>query len=149
MATNITNQDIDNAVPNKGSSTPDPNSEQPSRKLLNAAIKAINNEVNSFGSSQLLGVGQTYQNLFSLRSAGVTYTNSTSKPILICISVAKGGSGTDVTFYVAVNSSNFDTQVGIGATARPIATVNYIVPPGGTYRLNLSQGSIEAWTELR
>ena len=48
MATGISNTDIDNAIPNKGSATSDPANEQPSRKLLNAAIKAINTEVNGF-----------------------------------------------------------------------------------------------------
>lgn len=45
MATNITNTQIDNAIPNKGSSTP--HAEQPNRRLMNAMFKTFNNEVNA------------------------------------------------------------------------------------------------------
>lgn len=86
-----------------------------------------------------LGVGQTWQDVTSSRSAGVTYTNSTGKPI-----------------QVAINANvNIGSFVANGVTL-PIDDYNfysqhfYIIPNGHTYQLNLgTSGSLLSWAELR
>jgi hypothetical protein len=79
---------------------------------------------------------QTWQALSGSRSTGVTYTNSTGLPIMVCISTG-GGQGD-----LSVNGINLARFDGSG-----YQTGSAIVPNGNTY--SLSGGSIVFWAELR
>lgn len=93
-----------------------------------------------------LGVGQTWQT--PSRSAGVTYTNTTGKPILIIISGQVNASNTQYT-YIFVNSVQVAYAFGGGGAAAYYALpYSVIVPPGSTYSVT-NAGGISVWVELR
>lgn len=94
-----------------------------------------------------LGVGQTWQNVTSSRSASTTYTNNTGKPIQVNI------------HYAQFVDSTWDMQLTVGGVvvARDAGgrsgsgnngggTCSAIVPNGSTYSFT---GSYNVWAELR
>jgi hypothetical protein len=85
-----------------------------------------------------IGVGQTWQDLSGSRSAGITYTNSTGKPIMVTIVVDSGSTDSGA---IIVDS------VGVGAeSGGGLVSNQFIVPNGSVYRIN---ADILAWSELR
>jgi hypothetical protein len=94
-----------------------------------------------------VGVGQTWQT--PTRSAGVTYTNSTGRPISVLISINSNSVSSQAIFYI--NSGNFCTlywnhNIGSISSGVPIFA---IIPDGATYQLALSGWGINVWSELR
>jgi hypothetical protein len=109
-----------------------------------------------------IGVGQAWQNLTSSRSLGVTYTNSTGRPIQVIISVhvtqtVQQLSGVRLTVGgVIVSQQGLQSQDGVGD--KVLIPVSAIVPAGDTYTVT-TYGSIGGaapviitlynWAELR
>lgn len=90
-----------------------------------------------------LGTGQTWQS--PGRSGGVTYYNTTGKPIFISVTSASTGSGAGVNITV---NGVVAAQVSGSALNRVIASA--IVPTGGSYKADMLLGSaLDAFTELR
>ena len=83
---------------------------------------------------QGLGVGQTWQDMTSSRSPNTTYTNSTGKPIEVCVRLKN--SGVPHVDGVAISQAS-----GFSENA-----YTFIVPTGSTYSCT---GLIFLWTELR
>lgn len=83
-----------------------------------------------------LGVVQAWQNVTASRGYGTVYTNTTGKPILICVTnssianVTALINGTSVTWYA-------------------VQTLMALVPPGATYTLSSVAGYMYSWMELR
>lgn len=99
-----------------------------------------------------LGSGQTWQNLLSSRALGVTYTNSTGKPICFSVSCSNGTNYAGHTLILYVDGVLVSTQ------AQPPYSVigsegvcsMAVVPVGSTYRASGSFGStLSFWSELR
>lgn len=89
---------------------------------------------------QMLGVGQTWQNMTSSRSVGTTYTNTTSRPIMIAVTKQlRGTQG-----YVQVNGIN----VAYFHNGDDGMTNTVIVPAGSTYRVT-GISNLSLWAELR
>ena len=114
----------------------------------NRALSAAQGKVlqdTKLNISQALGVGQNYVTVTGSRSEGTTYTNTTGKPIFVSI-ILYAASGLD-NHYLYVNNvivSGYADQANGDYTS-----ISAIVPAGQTYRLTMSQGSINRWTELR
>ena len=99
--------------------------------------------------SEMLGVGQTWQNVTPSHSVGATYTNTTGKPIQVSICGLMVGSSADVLLEIG----------GIGACrfasgAWPVnsyVTLTGVVPLGGAYKVITVSGGFTplAWLELR
>lgn len=92
-------------------------------------------------STNGLGVGQTWQTFSSpARQSGVTYTNSTAKPIAVSLNFGAAFNGAPYSVYV-------DGVLIVGGTIYS-NTVPYffIVPSGSTYQANCGQ---IGWAELR
>jgi len=95
--------------------------------------------------SEMLGVGQTWQNVIGSRVAGTTYTNDTGKPIQLYITASPSS-------ITAV----FDVSVG-GEVMRNTAnnlyqqlmTTSVIVPTGAQYVVAVVGAVVAAWKELR
>jgi hypothetical protein len=90
--------------------------------------------------SQVIGIGQTWQDVTASRALGVTYTNTTGKPIYVLIRHS-GVSGNasqvspdGITWMVVTNSSS-----GGGING------SFIVPDGWRYK----SANIVSWMELR
>lgn len=95
-------------------------------------------------SANSLGVNQTWTDVTASRSAGVTYTNSTGRPIMLKIYAA--GSGT-TQLTVTVSGLTFYT-VNLSAGGSWTATETVVVPAGGTYSATTNV-SLVGWYELR
>ena len=81
-----------------------------------------------------IGVGQTWQNVTGSRAGGVTYTNSTGKPIEVVIKI--GG------------LAEISPVVG-GVTVGPFyVSASFIVPDSTTYIATLG-AALVGWQELR
>lgn len=94
-----------------------------------------------------IGVGQTFQSLTSSRSLGVTYTNTTGKPIWVHVN---GQADTNSASLLAF----IDNQVLSGSSAGNSTyqvMLSAIIPAGSTYRFQMNVGGLSAsqWTELR
>jgi hypothetical protein len=94
-----------------------------------------------------LGIGQTWQDVTSSRSAGTTYTNSTGKPIMVIISnyrvASLGTSNTIVNGVIIAKTKNVGTN-DVGTTS----SITFVVPNLGTYSIT-NAASIDNWAELR
>ena len=106
---------------------------------------ALDNSIVATANLHDLGVGQTWQDVTASRAAGVTYTNSTGKPIFISITCSNAGG---ITFSV--------NDVEVGSTINSfngsvVAFLACVVPSGSTYRANLfiQNGGFNTWRELR
>ena len=97
-------------------------------------------------ATNLLGQGQTWQDLTGSRTFGVTYTNSTGRPIVVSIGFKAASSDDHVYFRVNGVVVFYGSNGGSGET---LGAVGNIVPAGATYILNRTLGSIESWAELR
>ena len=83
--------------------------------------------------------------MLSSRVSGVTYTNSTGKPITAVINVRDNGAGS-VTTFVGATIVNYNADVA-GAGAGDSFT--FIIPAGSTYKSDYSPNTLESWVELR
>ena len=104
-------------------------------------------------TSDVIGVGQTWQDFTSSRALATTYTNSTGKPIQLTITLYPTGAGNQYGF-VLINGTNIGLvgQVSGSAAATYYGSlISIVVPDGATYRLNTGLGTvlIYSWWELR
>ena len=94
-------------------------------------------------SGGFLGIGQTWQDVTGSRAGGVTYTNSTGKPICIFIQGSNQPSNGNSTIYVNGNAigglNNYGTSGGS----------SFIVQNTATYSITFSGSSLLRWSELR
>jgi hypothetical protein len=86
-----------------------------------------------------VGIGQTWQDVSASRASGVTYTNTTGKPIMVNIMET-----TNATAEFYVNGVLVGRGVGTGTDG----TISAIVPNGSNYNASLP-GGFAAWAELR
>ncbi|WP_410680711.1 PQQ-binding-like beta-propeller repeat protein [Citrobacter braakii] len=101
-------------------------------------------------SADLFGVSQTWQNVKASRSAGVTYTNSTGRPIAVSIAGIMASNQTGVQLSLAVNGVEASSFAVTQASFDIRGNVFAIVPPGATYNLTANSiNSIFTWSELR
>lgn len=92
--------------------------------------------------SESIGVNQTWKDVTSSRASGVTYTNTTGKPILVKIIATSGGAANFVTFVV--DGVTFP-QITYGVGNAP--EFNILVQVDATYSATIATGF--KWYELR
>ena len=113
-------------------------------QLANTAfVKTAIDNVNILKS---IGIDQTWQDLTGSRTFGVTYTNSTGRPIVVSIGFKSGSGNEHVYFRVNGVVVSYHENDGAGDSIGPVGN---IVPAGATYILERAVGSIENWAELR
>lgn len=96
----------------------------------------------SVANSYDIGVGQTWQNLTASRSAAVTYTNTTGKPIFV---IARQLPSSNYSFAITVDGIERDRVTAQTALHNSICA---IIPNGSTYSVSQLSGSW-TWNELR
>ena len=95
-----------------------------------------------------LGIGQTWQDVKDQRQAGVSYTNTTRRPLMVCIQATMNyGIGTCPIFVDGIKVG----EVWEHHTVNKVDHIAFIVPSGSTYKADLTIGvhSIFIWSELR
>jgi len=103
----------------------------------------------------LFGINQTWQNKSptaqggdNSRTVSTPYTNNTSKPIAVKITVESGGTG-NILITPYVGGQQIGYKVVHDLTAFAFDTVDLIVPPGATYEVIVGNATIYLWWELR
>lgn len=101
----------------------------------------------------LLGVGQTWQDMTVSRSLTTTYSNNTSRPIVLYI-LSNRGSNTTINFKITIDGSlQFFSPVSSTSSTAQTSVDNLIIPVGSTYKLeNGDAGGVATilkWYELR
>jgi len=140
-----------------GAASLDANTKVPIVQLPNASTTAIgvvqlNNTLTSVSTTQaataaqakslndkMLGVGQIWQNVLSVRSINTDYINNTGRPIQV--SIWQGADTNPSLIVDGVTVASIDGtsgSVGVQATA--------IIPSGSTYRVT---ALVDGWAELR
>lgn len=96
-----------------------------------------------------LGVNQTWQELSASRSVGVTYTNTSGKPICLSI-ISADVSGNNCGVYLEIDANEVVRNAGEAPNIIPYQTAFAIVPNNSTYKVDLqSSDSLNLWWELR
>jgi hypothetical protein len=99
-------------------------------------------------ASQSIGLQQTWQNLTSSRAYGTTYTNSTGRPIFIVV----GTSASSLNGSIGITIDGVLVNGGNSAPNGGGVSVSCLIPPGSTYSVTVTGGSVAAlanWQELR
>lgn len=98
----------------------------------------------STAALNVVGVGQTWQNLTASRALSTTYTNSTAKPIMVSVRCTQNNSLVVTTIVVDSVEVAWNSANGAGSNGLGVCT---IVPAGSTYAV--SNGTLLSWSELR
>lgn len=120
---------------------------------IKAAPSSASNE--AVVQSQVFGLGQTWQELTASRAIGVTYVNSSSKPIEVAVRIISN-TGNLLSHYYGVAllsggvavSSNTAVAGGAGFVLEARATIL----PGASYMATIStnvSASLQLWAECR
>lgn len=100
----------------------------------------------------VIGLGQTWQNVTASRALGVTYTNSTGKPIVVSIVGANSGGNGNKELQLNVDGIVIQDSGVFSTTGNTSLSVIGIVNNGSTYRVS-SIGAVgltlSAYLELR
>lgn len=93
-----------------------------------------------------LGYAQTWQSVTGSRALGVTYTNSTGRPIFVSIYLITGSGGVCYASVAGVVVGGVN-ESAVGEKG----VIGFVVPNGATYVASLTSGSmtIDTWAELR
>lgn len=113
---------------------------------ISALATSVANLVASVAALPLFGVSQTWQNVISSRVAGVTYTNTTGKPIMVSISNA---SNPYQVFNLFVNGVQVAYSNSGGGSYSQVGLITAVVPHGAAYYAAVPVGNISNWFELR
>jgi len=122
-------------------------------KMVNAGITFPDGTTQATAATSsglgVVGYGQTWAS--QTRSLGTTYTNSTSRPIMVLITISVPSQNNSYVYF----QINGVTVGGFGETSASqpamISSHSFIVPAGATYAAVKQVGapSIWAWWELR
>lgn len=91
---------------------------------------------------------QAMMDVVASRSLGVTYTNTTGKPIFVNVS----GIASDGSTYLQAVVASFTLYGGqVTNLASQRAAISFIVPSGATYSVSINAGSVSSlsWKEIR
>ncbi|MEX9846410.1 phage tail protein [Providencia rettgeri] len=101
-------------------------------------------------TNALIGFNQKFEDVKSQRKKNVLYTNSTSKPIYIMVSVSSLTTITGVYLLLYIDGAAFKVIGGGSANNGTFkgAHLSAIIPPSSTYKIE-SSFDIESWGELR
>ncbi len=97
-----------------------------------------------------IGIGQSWQDVTAQRQIGVTYTNTTGRPIALSVTLQSGSLGGTADIKLSVNGRIVYFQYVGGMNASPSISAFWILQAGDTYSLAAqSSGNIIKWLELR
>ena len=112
-----------------------------------AAGEVVVRDANGYPTNNnALGVGQTWQDMTASRLSGVTYTNTTGRPIMVSFTrfITSGGTASTLTLDGITTQSRGHT----GASAGSGHGYDFVVPNQGTYSITTGGGT-SSWLELR
>lgn len=96
--------------------------------------------------NKMFGINQYWLNVTSSRVSSGVYNNSTSKPIMICVTVRDAAIDSPLTVYVGGTMIIYLQELSGGAL--DYREVSFIVPPQTSYQVNAFNNPITLWAEL-
>ena len=136
-----------------------PSAQLPAATTSTQGVVVLNNTLTSTSTAQALtaaqgkvlndqvfGVGQTWQDVTATRALGVTYTNSTGKPIQVSVVVRDDNGAVGLNFFV--NGTAAVTMPDIAGGSFGFQQITVTVPSTQTYRLETTN-LLHSWVELR
>ena len=149
-----------NGVASLDANTKVPIAQLPNASTTDIGAVQLNDTLTSASTSQALtaaqgkvlgdrdfGVDQTWRDVKSSRALGVTYTNTTGKPIYVIVVNEFQNYGDPIEVFVN-NIKLLSVDKGNGAGW--LADTSFVVPPGNTYRVEKTvYPNIQSWVELR
>lgn len=93
-----------------------------------------------------LGYNKTYTDVTGARSSGTSYTNATSAPIQVTVTIAGADGNSDSATVVVGGVTVFSGDTGVNLQRTPIT---FVVPNGASYTVTVVGTSITRWVELR
>lgn len=94
-------------------------------------------------ATEVIGIGQTWQDVLASRAINTSYQNTTGRPIEVAM-VLNGGTNRR---YVQVSVNN-TTWIDVGSDSGSSTPNSFVVPAGWYYRVN-GTTTIDRWAELR
>jgi len=118
----------------------------PTAPTATAGTNSTQIATTAFALSAGIGWNQTWKSVIGSRTYGVTYTNNTSKPILVCIALDDIYGGDNNAYLYVDNVPVVQFAMSQGTTSNGTA----IVPVGSTYKVIQTNGTttIALWSEL-
>jgi hypothetical protein len=108
---------------------------------------------NALTSMSSLGYGQTWQDVLGSRASGVTYYNTTGKPITVSVyGTSNTASAQAITATLVVDGVTIESNVDYSAGTVYTTRTRGIIPPGSSYSVTISfsiSGVLTSWKELR
>ncbi|HHK9511792.1 hypothetical protein [Morganella morganii] len=95
-------------------------------------------------TDQLLGVGQTYKDVTASRKNGASYTNNSTKPIIVYVETNRTAS-TESDPYSIGGEVNGIRVAYRWTTVNETMSISFIVPPGATYMFKGGWGQPHSW----
>ena len=96
-----------------------------------------------------LGMGQTWQDVTASRAFGVTYTNSTGRPIQLNVLTVMVNPSTS-TLNISINgAAAFTFAIGTNSNGGNVVVGVIIIPDGFTYNVTSPDATLNKWHELR
>ncbi|ENZ0271288.1 hypothetical protein ACGABU_003454 [Morganella morganii] len=92
----------------------------------------------------IIGIGQTYKDVTSTRKSGVTYTNTSTKPIIIYVE-SNRTAATESDAYSIGGEVNGIRVAYRWTTANETMSISFIVPPGASYMFKGGWGQTHPW----
>lgn len=96
-------------------------------------------------TGQVMGPGQTLQNMLPSRALNVDYTNTTGRPISIYVKATTTAAGGYIVLYLGANAIQVVERSLNGAAAG----VNMVVPPSWSYKITVLNATLDYWSEYR
>ena len=97
-----------------------------------------------------IGVGQTWQSVTGSRALGTTYTNSTGRPIMVSMTVARTSDGANATLSVGGVAACVAGGGSVQSGFTLHSNFSAIIPDSTTYVVTTSGSvSLTSWAELR
>lgn len=97
-----------------------------------------------FRNANMLGWGQTWQDVVSSRTLGTSYQNTTGRPIAVATAYTDGGSGSS--FQV---SSNNSTWITLQRSTNNAGINSFFIVPNSWYYRTTGTETLAIWAELR
>ena len=136
-----------------------PPTQLPAATTSTQGIVKLNNSLTSTSATEALtaqqgnilrngdfGIDQYWQDVTAFRVSGTTYTNSSTRPIMISIVLRDNGLNSATLYVDSALATSLTDLAGGAAGYVQIVTV---VPSGLTYKLDATGNFIIFWSELR
>ncbi|MEM8139740.1 hypothetical protein Q4R50_07720 [Morganella morganii] len=92
----------------------------------------------------IIGIGQTYKDVTATRKNGVTYTNNSTKPIIVYVESNRTAASESDAYSIGGEVNGIRVAYR-WTTSNETMSISFIVPPGATYMFKGGWGQSHSW----